>query len=64
MEASIRIDGVDYKVVQSDSCDPFGRMDSIKEGEAVRYFGYYMYKTASGEARMCYADDTDNNFGV
>lgn len=64
MKETINVNGVDYKVVQSDIVNPFERMDAVKEGEAVRYYGYYMYRTASGEARMCYADNPDNNFGV
>ena len=64
MEETIRISGVDYKVVQSDEANPFERMDSVKSGEAVRYFSNYMYRTASGEAKMCDAECPDNNWGV
>ena len=64
MEETIRISGVDYKVVQSDEANPFERMDSVKSGEAVRYFNNYMYRTVSGEARMCDAECPDNNWGV
>ena len=64
MEETIRISGVGYKVVQSDEVNPFERMDSVKSGEAVRYFSNYMYRTASGEARMCDAECPDNNWGV
>lgn len=60
----IQIDGVTYKVVESEIIDPFDRMAAVKPGEAVRYYQWYMYCTASGEARACYADDTSNNWGV
>lgn len=64
MEETIRISGVDYKVIQSDIINPFDRMDAVKSGEAVRYFSNYMYRTASGEARMCDAEYPENNWGV
>ena len=64
MEGTIRINGVDYKVVQSDIINPFERMDAVKSGEAVRYFSNYMYRTASVEARMCDAEYPENNWGV
>lgn len=64
MEGTIRINGVDYKVVQSDIINPFERMDAVKSGEAARYFSNYMYRTASGEARMCDAESPENNWGV
>ena len=60
----IQIDGVTYKVVESEIIDPFDRMAAVKPGEAVRYYDKYMYRTASGEARACYADETSNNWGV
>lgn len=61
---SICIDGVDYKVIESDIINPFDRMAAVKPGEAVRYYDKYMYRTASGEARACYADNPSNNWGV
>jgi hypothetical protein len=64
MEETIRISGADYKVVQSDTINPFDRMGAVKNGEAVRYFGNYMYRTASGESRMCDAEYPENNWGV
>lgn len=64
MEETIRINGVDYKVVQSDIINPFDRMDAVKSGEAARYFSNYMYRTASGEARMCDTEYPENNWGV
>ena len=64
MEGTIRINGVDYKVVQSDIINPFDRMDAVKSGEAARYFSNYMYRTASGEARMRDAESPENNWGV
>ena len=60
----ILIDGVTYRVVESEIIDPFDRMAAVKPSEAVRYYDKYMYRTASGEARACYADDTSNNWGV
>ena len=60
----IQIDGVTYKVVVSEIIDPFDRMAAVKPGEAVRYYDKYMYRTASGEARACYADETSNNWGA
>jgi hypothetical protein len=64
MEETIRINGVDYKVVQSDIINPCDRMDAVRSGEAVRYFSNYMYRTSSGEARMCDAEYPENNWGV
>lgn len=60
----IQIDGVIYRVVESEIIDPFDRMAAVKPGEAVRYYDKYMYRTASGQARSCYADDTSNNWRV
>lgn len=60
----LKIDENTYKVVESEIIDPFDRMAAVKPGEAVRYYQWYMYRTASGEARACYADDPSNNWGV
>ena len=64
MEEKIRIDGVDYKVIQSDESDPFERMSLVKSGQAIRYYDKYIYRTESGEARACYADNPSNNWGI
>ena len=64
MEKIIRIDSVDYKVIQSDESDPFERMSLVKPGQAIRYYDKYMYCTESGEARACYADNPSNNWGI
>lgn len=61
---SICIDGVDYKVIESDIIDPFDRMAALKPGEAVRFYDMYMYCTASGKARACHADNPSNNWGA
>jgi hypothetical protein len=63
-DKSIMIDGVNYKIVISDIIDPLDRITSVKCGEAVRYFGRYIYRTHQGEARACYEDDTSNNFSI
>jgi hypothetical protein len=60
----IRIDGVDYKIVNSDIIEPFERMVAVKCGEAVRYYDKYLYRTIDGQIRACYANDTSNNFSV
>lgn len=60
----LKINGETYKIVESDIINPFDRMESVKPGEAVRYYDKYMYRTASGEARACYADDPSNNWGI
>jgi hypothetical protein len=60
----IQIDGVTYKVVESEIINPFDRMAAVKPCEAVRYFDMYMYRTKEGESRMCYADNPSNNWGV
>lgn len=64
MKETIQIDGATYKVVTSDIINPYDRMAAVKPGEAVRYYDKYMYRTTSGEARACYADDLSNNWGV
>lgn len=64
MNETIQIDGATYKVVTSDIINPYDRMAAVKPGEAVRYYDKYMYRTESGEARACYADDPSNNWGV
>ena len=60
----LQINGETYKIVESDIINPFERMASVKPGEAVRYYDKYMYRTTCGEARVCYADDPSNNWGV
>ena len=60
----VQIDGMDCKIIHNDIIDPFERMKFVKPGEAVRYYIHYMYRTFSGEARACYADDTANNWSV
>ena len=60
----VRIDHIDYQVIESEEFDPFERMGLVKPGQAVRYYDKYMYRTESGEARACYADNPSNNWGV
>ena len=64
LEKTIYVDGIEYKVVESDIIDPLDRMAAVKPGEAVRYYHEYMYRTPAGEARMCDADYTSNNYAV
>lgn len=61
LEKTIYIDGIEYKIVQSEIINPFDRMAAVKPGEAVRYYHEYMYRTPAGEARMCDAGCTSNN---
>lgn len=60
----VHINHVDYQVIESEEPDPFERMALVKAGQAIRYYDKYMYRTASGEARVCYADNPSNNWGV
>lgn len=64
MEEKIEINGKKYNVIQSEITNPFERMASLQPMEAVRYFGYYMYRTEDYRPRMCYADDPENNFSI
>ena len=64
LEKTICIDGIEYKIVQSEIINPFDRMAAVKPGEAVRYYHEYMYRTPAGEARMCDAGCTSNSCGV
>ena len=64
MKETICIDGFEYKVVESEIIDPFDRMNAVRPGEAVRYYHEYMYRTMDGEARMCQANCTANNYAV
>lgn len=58
----VRIGHIDYHVIESEEFDPFERMALVKPGQAVRYYDKYMYRTESGEARACYADNPSNNW--
>ena len=60
----LQINGATYKIVESDIINPYDRISAVKPGEAVRYYDKYIYRTASGEARACYADNPSNNWGV
>lgn len=60
----VRIGHIDYHVIESEEFDPFERMALVKPGQAVRYYDKYMYRTESGEARACYADNPSNNWSV
>ena len=60
----VRINHIDYQVIESEEFDPFERMALVKPGQAIRYYDKYMYRTESGEARACYADNPSNNWGV
>ena len=60
----LQINGETYKIVESDITDPFDRMAAVKPGEAVRFYDVYMYRTASGKARACYADNPSDNWGA
>lgn len=64
IDNTINIDGVDYKILYSDFISPFDIMSYLHCGEAARYFDKYMYRTKDGQARVCYADDTSNNWDV
>lgn len=60
----VRINHVDYQVIESEEFDTFERMALVKPGQAIRYYDKYMYRTESGEARACYADNPSNNWGI
>lgn len=60
----VRINHIDYQVIESEEFDPFERMALVKPGQAIRYYDKYMYRTESGEARACYADNPSNNWGI
>lgn len=60
----VRINHIDYQVIESEEFDSFERMALVKPGQAIRYYDKYMYRTESGEARACYADNPSNNWGV
>lgn len=60
----VRIDHIDYQVIESEEFDPFERMVLVKPGQAIRYYDKFMYRTESGEARACYADNPSNNWGI
>ena len=60
----MKIDEVEYKLTTRYKDDLFSTINELRNGEAIRWYEAIAYRTPDGKARMCYADDTSNNWEV
>lgn len=64
MKENVEINGLKYVLSTNYGNTYYETLDNIKKMEAIRWYNMYLYRTQEDDCRVCYADDTNNNWSI